>query len=62
MFGTLTFKGTQLKNIFVAEDGSEYKLINSWVVPTTKMEKFVLLRKFDDESWYLLRDVILQTY
>lgn len=59
MFGTLTLKGTQLKNIFVAEDGSEYKLINSWVVPPMRMEKFVLLRKFDDEFWYLLRDVIL---
>lgn len=59
MFGTLTLRGTQLRNIFVAENGSEYKLINSWVVPPTKMEKFVLLRKFDDESWYVLRDIAL---
>jgi len=60
VFGTLTLKGVQNKNLFVSENGSEYKLVNSWVTPPNQVEKFVLLRKFNDNSWFVLRDVVVK--
>lgn len=59
MFGTLVLHGTQQRNLFVAENGMTFKLINSWVIPPTRMEKYILIKKFDDEHWFLLRDLTL---
>lgn len=59
MFGTLTLKGIQKRNRFVDEIGREYHLINSWTDPNAEVEKFVLLRKFNDEAWYVIRDLEL---
>lgn len=57
MFGTLTLHGVQVKNVFVADNGMEFKIANSWVPPTMQIEKYVLLRKRDDDYWHLVRDI-----
>ena len=59
MFGTLTLKGIQKRNRFVDEISREYRLINSWTAPNYEVEKFVLLRKFNDEAWYVMRSLEL---
>lgn len=57
MIGTITLRGVQIKNIFVDETGREFKLANSWVPPIMRVEKYVLLRKRNDDSWHLIRDI-----
>ena len=57
MIGTITLRGVQIKNIFVDETGREFKIANSWVPPIMQVEKYVLLRKRDDDSWHLIRDI-----
>ena len=57
MFGTLTLHGVQVKNIFVDEIGRKFKIANSWVPPIMRVEKYVLLRKRDDDYWQLIRDI-----
>lgn len=57
MFGTLTLHGVQVKNIFVADNGMEFKIANSWVPPIMQVEKYVLLQKRDDGYWHLVRDI-----
>lgn len=59
MFGTLTLHGVQVKNVFVADNGMEFKIANSWVPPIMQIEKYVLLRKRDDEYWNLVRDITI---
>jgi hypothetical protein len=55
MIGTLTLHGVQVKNIFVADNGMEFKILNSWVPPIMQMERYVLLKKDKDDYWYLIR-------
>lgn len=62
MFGTLTLHGVQVKNIFVADNGQELHLANSWVPIGTKIEKYILIKKFNDELWYVIRDFTVKTY
>lgn len=57
MFGTITLKGVQNRNKFVDETGREFYIINSWIDANTKVELFVLLRKFNETSWWVLRSV-----
>lgn len=57
MLGTRTLRGVQEKNLFVDESGQEYRLVNSWLVPNLKIEKFVLLKKFDDNYWWVIRQL-----
>lgn len=59
MFGTLTLHGVQVKNIFVADNGQEFRIVNSWVPPIMKIEKYVLLQKRDDSYWYLVRAITI---
>lgn len=59
MFGTLTLKGVQEKNIFVDEHGRTFHLANSWVIPPDKVNKYVLLKKFDEDSWYCMRTLLV---
>lgn len=61
MFGTRTVRGIQEKNLFVDESGHEYRLINSWLVPPLRMEKFVLITKFNDEYWWVIRQLVLDS-
>lgn len=60
MLGTLTLKGVQEKNIFVDENGRTFKLANSWVIPPDKIEKYVLLKKFNEECWYCVRSLRIE--
>lgn len=55
MFGTLTLKGVQEKNIFVDEHGNSYRLINSWICPNIQMKRYVQIRKYNDDYWFLMR-------
>ena len=55
MIGTLTLHGVQVKNIFVADNGMEFKILNSWVPPIMQIERYVLLKKDKDDYWYLIR-------
>lgn len=55
MFGTQTLKGIQEKNVFVDQNGNEYKIVNSWIPPKTQVERYVLIKKFDDNYWWLMR-------
>lgn len=55
MFGTITLKGVQNKNKFVDEIGREWHLINSWVDIDFESERYILIRKFNDSAWYVLR-------
>ena len=55
MFGTLTLHGIQVKNIFVADNGQEFRIANSWVPPIMQLERYVLLKKDKDDYWYLVR-------
>jgi hypothetical protein len=55
MIGTLTLHGVQVKNIFVADNGMEFKIANSWVPPIMQLERYVLLKKDKDDYWYLIR-------
>lgn len=57
MFGTLTLHGVQVKNVFVADNGMEFKIANSWVPPIMQVEKYVLLQKRDDGYWHLVRAI-----
>lgn len=57
MIGTLTLRGVQIKNIFVDEIGREFKIANSWVPPIMQVEKYVLLRKRDDDYWQLIKAI-----
>lgn len=57
MLGTRTLRGVQEKNLFVDESGQEYRLVNSWLVPNLKIERFVLLKKFDDNYWWVIRQL-----
>lgn len=59
MFGTLTLHGVQAKNVFVADNGMEFKIANSWVPPIMQIEKYVLLQKRDDDYWHLVRDITI---
>ena len=59
MFGTVTLKGIQQRNIFVNEDGKTFRLANSWVVPPKEIKKYVLLQERDDGYWTLLRDIVI---
>lgn len=59
MFGTLTLHGVQIKNVFVADNGQEFRIANSWVPPIMKIEKYVLLQKRDDSYWYLVKDITI---
>lgn len=60
MFGTLTLKGVQEKNIFVDEHGRSFHLANSWVIPPDKIKKYVLLKKFNEECWYCVRSLRIE--
>jgi hypothetical protein len=55
MICTLTLHGVQVKNIFVADNGMEFKIANSWVPPIMQLERYVLLKKDKDDYWYLIR-------
>ncbi len=57
MFGTLTLKGHQNKNVFVDESGRTFRIINMWSDANAEVYKYVQLRKFNDDSWYLMRDL-----
>ena len=59
MFGTITLKGVQNKNKFVDEIGREWHLINNWVDADHEVEKFILIRKFNDTSWFVIRELNL---
>jgi hypothetical protein len=62
MLGTCTLRGVQQKNLFVDEHGREFKLINTWVPPFMKIERFVLLEKRGDDGWYVLRSINLNIF
>jgi hypothetical protein len=55
MLGTITLHGVQVKNIFVADNGMEFKIANSWVPPIIQIERYVLLKKDKDDYWYAIR-------
>lgn len=57
MFGTLTLKGVQEKNIFVDEHGRSFYLTNSWVIPPRKMKQFVLLKQCEENRWECMRSL-----
>lgn len=57
----LTLHGVQVKNIFVADNGMEFKIANSWVPPTMQIEKYVLLQKRDDDYWNLIKSINIST-
>lgn len=57
MFGTQTLKGVQEKNVFVDQNGNEYKIVNSWITPKRQVERYVLIKKFDDNYWWLIRSL-----
>lgn len=59
MFGTITLKGVQNKNKFVDEIGREFYFVNNWVDADYDVEKFILIRKFNNETWFVLRDLEL---
>jgi hypothetical protein len=59
MFGTRTLVGIQEKNLFVDESGHEFRLINTWVPPKMQVKKFILIKKYNDNYWYLMRDLII---
>lgn len=59
MFGTITLKGVQNKNKFVDEIGREWHLINNWVDADHEVEKFILIRKFNDTAWFVIRELNL---
>lgn len=59
MFGTITLKGVQNKNKFVDEIGREWYLINTWVDADHEVEKFILIRKFNDTAWFVIRELNL---
>ena len=59
MFGTITLKGVQNKNKFVDEIGREWHLINTWVDADHEVEKFILVRKFNDTAWFVIRELNL---
>lgn len=59
MFGTITLKGVQNKNKFVDEIGREWHLINSWSDADYEVEKFILIRKFNDNAWFVIRELNL---
>lgn len=59
MFGMLTLHGIQVKNIFVADNGQEFRIANSWVPPTMQVEKYVLLQKREDDYWYLIKAILI---
>lgn len=59
MFGTITLKGVQNKNKFVDEIGREWHLINNWVDADHEVEKFILVRKFNDNAWFVIRELNL---
>ena len=59
MFGTITLKGVQNKNKFVDEIGREWHLINNWVDADHEVKKFILIRKFNDTSWFVIRELNL---
>lgn len=59
MFGTITLKGVQNKNKFVDEIGREWYLINNWVDADHEVEKFILIRKFNDTAWFVIRELNL---
>lgn len=61
MFGTLTLHGVQVKNIFVADNGMEFKIANSWVPPIMQLERYVLLKKDKDDYWYLIRAINIES-
>jgi hypothetical protein len=62
MFGTITLKGVQNKNKFVDEIVREWHLINSWVDMDFESERYILIRKFNDSAWYVLRYLELNRY
>lgn len=53
----LTLHGVQVKNIFVADNGMEFKIANSWVPPIMQIEKYVLLQKRNDDYWHLIKAI-----
>ena len=59
MFGTITLKGVQNKTKFVDEIGREWHLINNWVDADHEVEKFILIRKFNDTAWFVIRELNL---
>lgn len=61
MIGTLTLHGVQVKNIFVADNGMEFKITNSWVPPIMQIERYVLLEKDKDDYWYLIRALNIES-
>lgn len=61
MFGTRTLKGLQRRQIFVAETGQEYYIVNYSTHPKTGEEKYVLLQEIAPNRWYLLRQVMIRT-
>jgi hypothetical protein len=61
MIGTLTLHGVQVKNIFVADNGMEFKILNSWVPPIMQIERYVLLKKDKDDYWYLIRALNIES-
>lgn len=61
MIGTLTLHGVQVKNIFVADNGMEFKITNSWVPPIMQIERYVLLKKDKDDYWYLIRALNIES-
>lgn len=61
MLGTCTLHGVQIKNIFVADNGMEFKIANSWVPPIMQLERYVLLEKDKDDYWYLIRALNIES-
>ena len=59
MVGTITLKGVQNRNKFVDEIGREWHLINNWVDADHEVEKFILIRKFNDTAWFVIRELNL---
>lgn len=60
MLGTLTLQGVQIKNLFVDEHGREFPLVNVWEAPNTEVRKFIQIRKFNEESWYMMRELRIE--
>ena len=60
MFGTLTLKGIQEKNIFVDEHGRSFYLTNSWVIPPLTMKQFVLLKQCGENKWECIRSLRIE--
>lgn len=60
MFGTLTLRGIQEKNIFVDENKNIYKICNSWIIPPQKIVRWVQLQKNNEGFYKLMRSINIE--